>query len=187
MSRCIDDDECWKEHGYQKYSRGKIYYSRNGRIIQTPEDIKEYIPADVAPSNNSYQLNVRTARYRAPMNEIYTNNEINSFKNFIIEEQKDQPGTIKICECNEQLIQTDNITNITICTDGGLRNNKGGLGVIVGINNIIAIKGVKRVKETYNEMTSYRTEALGVLTGLYLYKRMQKYLQFKNIIQNYYL
>jgi hypothetical protein len=186
LSRILNNDDQWLEHTYQKYARGKIHYAKHGQIVPTPIDINEYIPVDVVISNTSININSRTCRYFAPrLQNITNNNTTRSLKSFLINEQKDSPGSIKLLESNEHLLSTTNIREITICTDGGLRQNKGGFGVILSINKNIAIKGVKRVKEKFNYMTSYRTEALGILAGLYLYKRMQKYLQVKDIAMDY--
>jgi hypothetical protein len=55
---------------------------------------------------------------------------------------------------------------LTICSDGGVRNNIAGFGVIVTIKHqpIMTIK--HRLPHIYNTYLSHRSEAFGVLSAL---------------------
>jgi ribonuclease HI len=187
LSQIFHDDDHWTEHSYQKYARGKIYYIKTGRIVPTPDDINKYIPVDATIGNNSITINSRTCRLCLQNigDESNNNKTVRSFNQYLIDEQKDAPGTVKIIDSNDQILQTPNIREITICTDGGLRQKKGGFGVILSINKTTAVRGAKRVKETFNDMTSYRAEALWILAGLYLYKRLNQHWSLKHITQDH--
>jgi ribonuclease HI len=63
-------------------------------------------------------------------------------------------------------------TEICICSDGGVKDNKPGVGIVISNElNIIATNKFKFDNE-YNDITSYRCEGVGLLGAVKSFKNM---------------
>jgi hypothetical protein len=67
--------------------------------------------------------------------------------------------------------------NITMCSDGGIRQQIAGFGVAVGIDDNIVATTHMKMAPIFNEFTSYRCEAVGMLGALALYNKLQEYIE----------
>jgi hypothetical protein len=55
---------------------------------------------------------------------------------------------------------------IKFCSDGGVKHDVSGFGIVASINNIIILKNKQRLISTYNKFTSHRSEAIGMLSAI---------------------
>jgi hypothetical protein len=96
------------------------------------------------------------------------------FKQFTTDSDKLLLNT-KIFNMNE----INDLLDITInfCSDGGVKHNIAGFGIVASINNIIILKNKQRLKSTYNKFTSHRSEAVGMLAAINTLYAIQSFLK----------
>jgi RNase H len=101
--------------------------------------------------------------------------ENEGIRDYLRKKSRNKPGAIQIEYINQHLLESENINEMCICSDGGVREGKGGFGIVLAINKTTILKGYKRIRKTFNDLTSYRAEAIGVLAALYTYLRIQQF------------
>jgi RNase H len=96
-------------------------------------------------------------------------------------ESKKSPGTVNIRYIDEETLHNaEEISNINICSDGGVKNKKGGFGFVIAMEDKVVMESNHRIGETYNGPTSYRAEAIGVMCAIQTYNRIQKFYRHNN-------
>jgi hypothetical protein len=70
----------------------------------------------------------------------------------------------------------DNHLKITFCSDGGVRENVAGYGIVASVDEQIVLSNKQILPDVYIEYTSHQNEAYGVLASL---KKMQKLRQYQ--------
>jgi hypothetical protein len=68
---------------------------------------------------------------------------------------------------------------VTICSDGGVCNSTAGFGVVFSINETIVASTMMKITPSYNEFTSYRSEAMGMLGAMLMYEKLQNFTKLK--------
>jgi predicted RNA-binding Zn-ribbon protein involved in translation (DUF1610 family) len=76
---------------------------------------------------------------------------------------------------NERLLWKDNNLQITFCSDGGVRENIASFGVVASINEKIILRNRQILPAIYNNYTSHRSEAYGVLAAFYSLQKLYQY------------
>jgi hypothetical protein len=139
-------------------------------------DFAKYIPVDISEDNTDYKISVRNIQELQPTPQTRRDFQIYNFQEFLMLNQVwDKPlmqNTVWYHHIYRGLLHTD---LVQLCSDGGLRNEVGSFGVILSINNIQMSKTIMRIHEEYGDLTSYRSEAFGLLGALSLYNKLQDF------------
>jgi hypothetical protein len=75
----------------------------------------------------------------------------------------------------EELLWTEWEMGIVAACDGGLKDGKGSFGGVRSINSRTIIQYGNSIPETYNELTSYRCELVGILSIMMMYKKVREF------------
>jgi hypothetical protein len=61
------------------------------------------------------------------------------------------------------------------CSDGGLKLNNGGLGVVASINQGLVLETLFKQPRNYNQYTSHRCEEMGLLNAILIFEAITHY------------
>jgi hypothetical protein len=103
------------------------------------------------------------------------------FKEFILKDKSWMSNLFKNTTIyNESGLLLTDETPYIVCSDGGLKDNRDGFGLIVQRNNKIVLQNQCRIPMVYENLSSHRREGFGIisalahLTQLQLYKERNK-------------
>jgi hypothetical protein len=82
-------------------------------------------------------------------------------------------------------IITKNNVEIVFCSDGGLKLNNGGLGIVASIDKVIVLETFFKLPRNYNDYTSHRCEAMRLLNAILIFKTINHYRKESNHTKNY--
>jgi hypothetical protein len=77
---------------------------------------------------------------------------------------------------NSHLKERTNAMNINICSDGGVMNNIASFGLIVTNDEFIFMTIQQHLPDIYNDSSSHRSEAYGILNAVQLLHLINKYI-----------
>jgi hypothetical protein len=144
----IESNIAWREHKLINERRGRFYFNRIGEITAEPDGILDYIPVDCEVRGETLVLSTRLNRisYKDAMEE--PTEAYHNFKEYVNEKYKNKPGGIKIQDYEEDIILGETLDKLSICSDGGLKDNVGSYGLVIGQDQQIILNGYKRTKTT---------------------------------------
>jgi hypothetical protein len=165
-----------KYDAYRNYG-SQIFFCQ-GELTTFPKSINDkYIPLDTMSHQDIISVNVRNLPI---VNEVDTslreNVDNNSLIDYFRNHTKWYKNLIKNTTCNYSQIEINEILNnnkFLIGSDGGVRQQRAGIGIVTTTNMTTILHNAVRIPETYNDMTSYRCEAVGILGAIYTYISIQ--------------
>jgi hypothetical protein len=155
----------------------RIFYMR--QILTTlPKSISDlYIPLDEMKHGEMISCNVRSLPICNEIDQnITTQNDYDKvlgyfrttkwYKEIVRHTNRTFSGksVSTMLESNEYIIGSD----------GGLRRSIAGVGIVTTTRNTTILTNSLRIQTSYNDMTSYRCEAIGILGALYTYINIQE-------------
>jgi hypothetical protein len=82
---------------------------------------------------------------------------------------------------NDYLLLKKNKINLILCSNGGVKNNIAGFGIVASCEGKIIMEGKQKLPRIYNQYTSHISEDFGILTAfkllIYLLSEINKKLQ----------
>jgi hypothetical protein len=167
----------WEIHKKNTERRSRTFYSTN--VLKYVKEInnKEYSPVDVCISSITISINTRLIKkIQKPKEENIKVTISETFENYINQTEHHLARILKNMEVNE----IEDIPNVlTLCSDGGVRNGKGGNGIVMSANDKIIMRNQSRIPNVYGELTSYQSEGYGILNAITSVNLMSEYLMTK--------
>jgi hypothetical protein len=137
-----------------------------------PKSINDkYIPLDNMDHREMISLNVRNLPIINEVDDQINNNMeyesiigyFNTKNNWYTNLIKNSSSDYTQAELGELLHNNE----FLIGCDGGVRQQRAGIGIVTTTNLTMIIHNSVRIPDSYNDMTSYRCEAVGILGALY--------------------
>jgi hypothetical protein len=176
---------CPVTESWNSYERYDVRFS-NYVFLKTSatweEDISftNYFPVDLKEDNLHYYIYCRNLTSKSHSPTTITPINTDDFHSYICTNRTWTDPLLREYWSfqlhSSGLRETD---TAVLCSDGGLRNNCAGFGVVFSINNSVVASTQMRMKQGYNEFTSYRMEAVGMLGAMALYDKLQEYTKLK--------
>jgi hypothetical protein len=173
------NNDTWVSHTPIENKRGRAKYDKFEVLPIDEIDITKLVPVDCNVEEDMIWNNKRTSyveisKKHAEVNEIPK--DLNKFKTYMKTESKKEPGRVTISLLNvDTIVEVTDESTIEICSDGGVRDGKGGYGFVMSVDQKIAQTGRSRIRNTFNEPTSYRAEAVGIMGAMRTYNRVQRF------------
>jgi ribonuclease HI len=162
----------WTKHKYHHVQYSNYYFNLQESEYVRTIDYKDYKPVDVEYQEDYILIRTRFMTKANPLNinRIHKNDETKWIHNTIVGDD---------LELNNTIYNTQN-NKLIIYSDGGLINNIGSYGVVVSNEDNIMIKMGGKVDTIYGELTSYRTEGIGILQAMKITNHMIKQRQLND-------
>jgi hypothetical protein len=183
-----DDIDGWNQYTRADYRRGNNYFYHEVTEVETELNERELIPVDCTINERFIYFNKRIIYQRRTQmvleEEQGTIDMEETVGSYLKKESKKTPGTVKLKFIDEECLKEVEATNINICSDGGVKDKKGGFGFVIAVEDKVVMESNNRIAVTYNDPTSYRAEAVGVMCALQTYNRMQTFYRQRNQWRN---
>jgi hypothetical protein len=76
-----------------------------------------------------------------------------------------------------------NFDQLIICSDGGVRDDRSGIGIVVAFQQQIISTNHLRIRPSYHVMTSYRCEGFGIVGALVTFQAYKKFYNLPHQLQ----
>jgi hypothetical protein len=155
-------------------------FEKVGNRINHKIEFNEYIPVDIE-STNLNNITVKT-RNRSVFNQIpkiiHVKRSVYNMEEYFVNMIHDPLRLLDNTTFHDNS-GLENTTNLRIrfCSDGGVRFNTAGFGMIGSIDNNTVITNKQRLPAIYNDYTSHRSEAFGILSAINTLKYMQEFMK----------
>jgi hypothetical protein len=165
--------------------RSTHFYAQTTRTQYTIDSsFQEYYPVDLIKNNLFY---ITTNKISEKAKIQIAPNHISpgcTFKTFLKTQNNIYKDLLKKLEINDEtFIYTTKMEGILMGSDGGCKNNKGSIGVVIQTGNKISMQLSSRVPDVYEEMNSHRSECNGLLISVQIIHMLQQYLKYiKSIV-----
>jgi ribonuclease HI len=175
----------WRSHRMIENKRGKYIYELFETIPWEIYEDTKLVPIDYIINEDRISFNRRTGHVDISRKHIENEaipSSMELIKQYMKKESRKEPGRVKIIKLERDILEDiNNNSEIEICSDGGVRDGKGGYGFAMAVDKNIAVKGLHRIRNTFNETTSYRAEAIGIMCAIQTYNRLQKFYRTNNM------
>jgi hypothetical protein len=176
----------WYKHLLTKSNYGDAYYNKESHNIPNNflNKITDIVPCTFDSVQEFWIIKTRKLAKKIKIEDNHptttlslNNNRWGGFiRNLVMQKNIIMFQTIKLY--NTHLIDDEDNIKIDICSDGGVRNNKAGFGLIATSENQTIVTIAQILPEIHNPFTSHRSEAFGLLCAFQLITAIN---HFKNM------
>jgi hypothetical protein len=166
----------WSVHILDHNIRSTYFYTKTASIEMPVIDETEYDQTDAVIEDNYYRVNKRNIKsiHYIQKYQRATNME-ETLEEFITAKRHWHSQLTSNTSIFNEAALLSSPDNIKISTDGGAKDGRGSIGVVLSINDEIVAENYSRTPEIYNDIHSYRSEGIGILIGLSIYKEILQY------------
>jgi hypothetical protein len=106
----------------------------------------------------------------------------NALKQFILQNAKKYKRFLcNIIILDEVNVKKNKYKNISLCSDGGGKDNTGSIGIVFDCLNKVLVELSSRIPQVYEELHLHGSECYGILVGVkILLRNQQNMIQIKN-------
>jgi hypothetical protein len=178
----IKEETTWRKSQQSHTGRSKVYFTKNGnKPYNIDGKFSEFYPIDISENQKFYYSTNRFIIQEAsPIQAIQIKFESN-FKKFLMNDNNLYKHMMKSVQVfDESFITIHCINNLSICSDGGAKNDKGSIGIVIKSHDRMIVKLCSRIPNGYDDINSHRSECYGILISVYLISLMQQYYTLLN-------
>jgi hypothetical protein len=147
-------------------------------------DTTKYFPVDMSIFNTHIRISIRSLSglvYIAPtlIPILPVPNQNPNFYDFVKSSNDWDKQFFKHIQWNGNIYSglTPDDT-VKLCSDGGVRYGLAGCGMVMSINGQIKTRSMTKLKEEYTTLSSFRSEAYGILSAIMMYTKLQQFTQY---------
>jgi hypothetical protein len=168
--------ESWHHYSILDTRYSSLVFAKTSRDWVPELHFDQYIPVDVTEDSDHYYVYRRTLqRVQVP---VSTNATVcmDTFSSYLQTNRDWMSPFFRQYRSYQYLSNGlgDN-DRVVFCSDGGVRQSIAGFGVVFSLNDSVVASTMMQISPGYNDSTSYRSEAMGMLGALAMYEKLQEF------------